>query len=291
MRPWGAITGLILLWTDAVVSHIQMSGVVGQPVTIQCIYSIAGGVTAMCWGRGPCSLYSCSNQLIKTDGHRVVFQKSKRYQLNGPISKGNVSLTIKNVTQADSGTYCCRVESSGWFKDLKINILLEIKPAPPKVTSVPTSHQVSTSAPTTPASTQNLKTGQQCSNITSGVYLCSYNASIHTKPQDSAIPICSTKRKSNGNGTVAEPSDGVWEYNETHMCLEEKECMTTNEAFYIGISIPIVLLLAILAAIITKKYLCARRKVLQIQKLSSIDPRTGTLQNPAVVHYRAHENI
>uniref|UniRef100_A0A671FNE0 Ig-like domain-containing protein n=1 Tax=Rhinolophus ferrumequinum TaxID=59479 RepID=A0A671FNE0_RHIFE len=130
MYYWDVISpcSVFCLFADAVVSHIQMSGVVGQPVTIQCIYSIAGGVTAMCWGRGPCSLYSCSNQLIKTDGHRVVFQKSKRYQLNGPISKGNVSLTIKNVTQADSGTYCCRVESSGWFKDLKINILLEIKP-------------------------------------------------------------------------------------------------------------------------------------------------------------------
>lgn len=40
------------------------------------------------------------------------------------------------------------------------------------------------------------------------------------------------------------------------MCLEEKERMTTNEALYIGISIPIVLLLAILAAIITKSKSC-----------------------------------
>nr|XP_019595466.1 PREDICTED: hepatitis A virus cellular receptor 1 homolog [Rhinolophus sinicus] len=160
MHPWEAVTGLLLLWTGAVVSHIQVHGVVGQPVTIQLIYSIAGGVTAMCWGRGPCPLYSCSNQLIKTDGHRVVFQKNKRYQLNGPISKGNLSLTIKNATQADSGVYCCYVESSESFQDLKSNILLEVKPAPPKVTSVSTSHQVSTSAPTTPASTQKLQTGK-----------------------------------------------------------------------------------------------------------------------------------
>lgn len=113
---------------DAVVSQVPVSGVVGQPVTLPCTYSTAGGVKAMCWGGRPCSLYSCSNQLIKTDGHRVIFQRDKRYNLNGPISKGNVSLTIKNATQADSGMYCCRVELPGWFNDLKVNILLEVTP-------------------------------------------------------------------------------------------------------------------------------------------------------------------
>lgn len=51
-----------------------------------------------------------------------------RYELNGIIPKGNVSLTIKNAQQSDSGTYCCRIEHSGWFNDKKVNILLEIKP-------------------------------------------------------------------------------------------------------------------------------------------------------------------
>lgn len=286
MRPWGAITGLILLWTDAVVSQVRVSGVVGQPVTLPCTYSTAGGVTDMCWGRGPCPRYLCSNQLIKTDGHHVVFQSNKRYELSGPISKGNVSLTIKNATEADGGMYCCRVELLGWFNDLKVNILLEMKPAPPKVTSVPTSHQVSTSAPTTPASTQNLQTDTTSS---------SPMQTVETQPitpqetNTSSLPVnpCLT----DGNGTMAEPSDGVWEYNETHLCLEEKEWMTTNEALYIGISIPAVLLLTILAAIITKKYLCTRRKVLQIHKVLFNDPKNGTLENPAAVRYQADENI
>ncbi|KAF6280769.1 hepatitis A virus cellular receptor 1 [Rhinolophus ferrumequinum] len=256
MRPWEAITGLILLWTDAVVSQVRVSGVVGQSVTLPCTYSTAGGVTAMCWGRGPCPWYLCSNQLIKTDGHRVIFQRNKRYELNGPISKGNVSLTIKNATQADSGIYCCRVELSGWFNDLKVNILLEMKP------------DTTSSSPMQTAETQ-LITPQETNT--------------------SSLPVnpCLT----DGNGTVAEPSDGVWEYNETHMCLEEKERMTTNEALYIGISIPIVLLLAILTAIITKKYLCTRRKVLQIRKVLFNDPKNGTLENPAAVRYQADENI
>ncbi|XP_019509507.1 PREDICTED: hepatitis A virus cellular receptor 1 homolog [Hipposideros armiger] len=158
MCPWVAFTGLILLWTDAVVSQVRVSGVVGQPVMLPCMYSRAREVSTMCWGRGPCPLYSCSNPFIRTDGHRVTFQRNARYELNGLISKGNVSLTIKNAAQSDSGTYCCRVALPGWFNDLKVNILLEVKPAPPTVTSVPTSHQVSTSVPAMPASTRNLKT-------------------------------------------------------------------------------------------------------------------------------------
>ncbi|XP_032951937.1 hepatitis A virus cellular receptor 1 homolog [Rhinolophus ferrumequinum] len=346
MRPWEAITGLILLWTDAVVSQVRVSGVVGQSVTLPCTYSTAGGVTAMCWGRGPCPWYLCSNQLIKTDGHRVIFQRNKRYELNGPISKGNVSLTIKNATQADSGIYCCRVELSGWFNDLKVNILLEMKPAPPKVTRVPTSHRVSTSAPTTPAYTQKRKTAPP--KVTSVQTSLQVSTSMPTTPASTqkrktappkvtrvptshqvstsapTMPASTPNLKTDttssspmqtaetqlitpqetntsslpvnpcltdGNGTVAEPSDGVWEYNETHMCLEEKERMTTNEALYIGISIPIVLLLAILTAIITKKYLCTRRKVLQIRKVLFNDPKNGTLENPAAVRYQADENI
>ncbi|ELK17311.1 Hepatitis A virus cellular receptor 1 like protein [Pteropus alecto] len=161
MHPWLAFTSLILLWTDAVVSQVQVSGVVGQPVTLPCTYSTASEVTTMCWGRGGCPRSVCSDQLIWTDGYRVTFQKNMRYELNGIIPKGNVSLTIKNAQQSDSGTYCCRIEHSGWFNDKKVNILLEIKPAPPKTTSVPTSPRVSTSAPTTPATTLNLTTGKE----------------------------------------------------------------------------------------------------------------------------------
>ncbi|XP_074169937.1 hepatitis A virus cellular receptor 1 homolog isoform X3 [Rhinolophus sinicus] len=348
MRPWGAVTGLLLLWTDAVVSlsQVRVSGVVGQPVTLPCTYSTAGGVTTMCWGQGPCPWYLCSNQLIKTDGHRVVFQRNKRYELNGPISKGNVSLTIMNATQADSGTFCCRVELPGWFNDLKVNILLEMKPAPPKVTSVPTSHQVSTSAPTMPASTQKLQTAppkvtsvstsHQVSTsapttpastlklqtappkVTSVSTLHQVSTSAPTTPAStqklqtdttSSSPMMTVETQpittqetntsslpvnpwlTDGNGTVAEPSDGVWEYNKTHVCPEEKEWMTTSEALCIGISILAVLLLTILAAIVTKKYLCTRRKVLQIRKVLSNDPKNGTLENPAAVRYKADENI
>ncbi|XP_023384398.1 hepatitis A virus cellular receptor 1 [Pteropus vampyrus] len=316
MHPWLAFTSLILLWTDAVVSQVQVSGVVGQPVTLPCTYSTASEITTMCWGRGGCPRSLCSDQLIWTDGYRVTFQKDMRYELNGIIPKGNVSLTIKNAQQSDSGTYCCRIEHSGWFNDKKVNILLEIKPAPPKTTSVPTSPRVSTSAPTMPATTLKLtQAPSEVTNVptppnistsaptTSATTLSLTTENISSSPVQTTETQPTTPQKTyttslqsnscltDGNGTVAQPSDGGWQYNETLVCLEQTPQLTTNEAFYAGISITAMILLTILAAVISKKYLCTRKKVLQISKVSSNDLKNGALENATVVHYRADENI
>lgn len=65
--------------------------------------------------------------------------------------------------------------------------------------------------------------------------------------------------------------------------------MITTEAFYIGLSIIGVILLTVLAAIITKKWM--RRKVLRISKVSLNDPKNGTLQNAAAVCYTKQMRI
>nr|XP_012637052.2 hepatitis A virus cellular receptor 1 isoform X4 [Microcebus murinus] len=123
------IISLILLLADAVVAIVQVSGVVGQTVTLPCNYSVAdGAVTSMCWGRGACPVFVCSDEIVWTDGSRVTFQKHDRYELRGDLLKGNVSLTIENAAEADSGLYCCRVEHRGWFNDMKVTLSLEIKP-------------------------------------------------------------------------------------------------------------------------------------------------------------------
>lgn len=110
------------------VSQAQVTGVVGQAVTLPCTYSTASEITSMCWGRGGCATFKCSNQLIWTDGYRVTFQKDKRYDLHEIIPRGNVSLTIEDAAESDSGTYCCRVERTGWFNDLKFHVSLVVKP-------------------------------------------------------------------------------------------------------------------------------------------------------------------
>jgi hypothetical protein len=116
--------------SGAVVSLPPVRGVVGQPVTLPCTYSVTyeGGATTMCWGRGICPSSKCTDAVVWTDGYRVTFQKALRYKLKGQISRGNVSLTIEDTVEADSGPYCCRIELRGWFNDVKFNLMLNIEP-------------------------------------------------------------------------------------------------------------------------------------------------------------------
>ncbi|XP_019320068.2 hepatitis A virus cellular receptor 1 isoform X5 [Panthera pardus] len=252
MQPWVAIFSPILLLTDAVVSHKQVNGVVGLSATLSCAYSTAKGVTTMCWGRGVCPVSQCSDVIIWTNGSHVTFRKHPRYKLKGNLLEGNVSLTIENVAQTDSGLYCCRVEHSGWFNDMKITLSLDIKPV-----------QTAETQPTAP---QETRTTQPTS---SPLYSC---------PKD-------------GNGTVTQSSDGLWHSNQTHVSLAQNSWMTTSKGLYIGICITTVVLLTVLVVVITKKYLCVRNKLEQLNLVSLSDPQTGALQSACEVGVRAEDNI
>ncbi|XP_036881057.1 hepatitis A virus cellular receptor 1 isoform X2 [Manis javanica] len=249
MHPWVAISSFILLLTDAVVSDALVSGVVGQPVTLPCTYSTANGVTTMCWGRGTCPSNLCSDELVWTDGTHVTFQKHTRYKLEGDLLEGNVSLTIENAVQADSGQYCCRVEHRGWFNDMKRTLSLEIKPA--EVTRVPTSPRVFTSAPPMPAPTQSLQPVATSSSPvqTAETQPTTLQGPRTLQPTDSPLYSCPT----DGSGTVTQSSDGLWHSNQTHVSLAQNPWMITSKGLYIGICIPAMLLLIFLVAIITKK--------------------------------------
>ncbi|XP_043453366.1 hepatitis A virus cellular receptor 1 isoform X2 [Prionailurus bengalensis] len=280
MQPWVAIFSPILLLTDAVVSHKQVNGVVGLPATLSCAYSTAKGVTTMCWGRGACPVSQCSDVIIWTNGSHVTFRKHPRYKLKGNLLEGNVSLTIENVAQTDSGLYCCRVEHSGWFNDMKLTLSLEIKPA--VVTSVPTSPRAFTSTSSMPAPTQNLKPVQAAETQPT--------APQETRtPQPTSSPLYSCPK--DGNGTVTQSSDGLWHSNQTHVSLAQNSWMTTSKGLYIGICITTVVLLTVLVVVITKKYLCVRNKLEQLNLVSLSDPQTGALQSASEVGVRAEDNI
>lgn len=49
----------------------------------------------------------------------MVRRQSRRYLLMGNLAWGDVSLTIRQVEESDSGIYGCRVEIPGWFNDHK----------------------------------------------------------------------------------------------------------------------------------------------------------------------------
>ncbi|XP_027462870.1 T-cell immunoglobulin and mucin domain-containing protein 4 [Zalophus californianus] len=103
----------------------------GQTVTLPCKYSSwSHSRNSMCWGKGECPKSKCSEELLHTNGMRVLSRKSPKYDLQGSIWRGNVSLTIFNTNEGDSSMYCCRIEVPGWFNDVKKNIRLQLRRAP-----------------------------------------------------------------------------------------------------------------------------------------------------------------
>ncbi|KAM8764574.1 hepatitis A virus cellular receptor 2-like [Rhynchonycteris naso] len=123
----------VLLWLLLLTRSLEGSHTaeVGQNAYLPCSYSPASpeALVPMCWGKGSCPVFECQSTLLSTDGRELRFQKSSRYQLRGYIHRGDVSLTIENVTLADSGTYCCRIQFPGPMNDKKSDLKLDIKPA------------------------------------------------------------------------------------------------------------------------------------------------------------------
>ncbi|XP_038564536.1 hepatitis A virus cellular receptor 1 homolog [Micropterus salmoides] len=110
---------LLVLLTVGESDGSSVVGQTGQSVTLSCKYDITYyGALEVCWGRGEIPTLGCSDQLVSTDGHKVITRASSRYQL-GRLEAGDVSLTILNLTETDAGWYGCRVEIPGWFNDEK----------------------------------------------------------------------------------------------------------------------------------------------------------------------------
>ncbi|XP_075062119.1 uncharacterized protein LOC142150842 [Mixophyes fleayi] len=119
---------LYLLHLNALaVSAETVTGSVNDTLTLPCTYTVHIYTHPVCWGRGSCTLSGCNDVILQTDGSRVTWRTSDRYHLLGNISKGNLSLTISEVTEKDEGTYCCRVEISGLFNDLMREVIVWIQ--------------------------------------------------------------------------------------------------------------------------------------------------------------------
>ncbi|KAF1376130.1 hypothetical protein PFLUV_G00227500 [Perca fluviatilis] len=156
---------LVLLLALLTVSECDSSTVVGrtgEDVTLSCKYDIKRyKALSVCWGRGQIPIEGCNNQLISTDGHKVIEETrvSSRYELLGRLGDGDVSLTILNISETDAGFYGCRVEIPGWFNDDNHQFILIVERAPQTTTSATCTAAhvnatlVSVSAPQTTRST------------------------------------------------------------------------------------------------------------------------------------------
>ncbi|NXT48545.1 HAVR1 protein, partial [Pluvianellus socialis] len=139
----------VFLSTVPAVSGLLVKGEVGQNITVPCFYRVRSpqDITSMCWGRDSCPASKCYRTIIWTDGWKVTLRDNNRYMLKGNLQMGDVSLTIVNAEEADSGTYCCRVEISGWFNDQLNNRQVVVEKARISTASPHTYTSEQTSAP------------------------------------------------------------------------------------------------------------------------------------------------
>ncbi|XP_071025466.1 T-cell immunoglobulin and mucin domain-containing protein 4-like [Oncorhynchus clarkii lewisi] len=146
------ISGWFLLCLLSVSECSQIIGIEGQNITLPFKYDAKShGLQHICWGKGIIpSSGGCDNEIISTDGSEVTRRSSVRYQLLGELKTGDVTLTISNITEKDSGTYGCRVQYVGWFNDEKYHVSLTIEKA-----RVPTTSQTSANVTITPQTMDN----------------------------------------------------------------------------------------------------------------------------------------
>ncbi|KAI5939521.1 T-cell immunoglobulin and mucin domain-containing protein 4 [Manis javanica] len=131
----------------------------GQSVTLPCRYSSWSQSYSMCWGKGQCPNSKCNEEIVHTDGLRVLSRRSAKYELQGDIQRGDVSLTIFNTDEGDSSVYCCRIEVPGWFNDVKKNIHLQLRRATTRLPTTSTGLTTPTAGlPATTAVTPELTT-------------------------------------------------------------------------------------------------------------------------------------
>ncbi|XP_016376877.1 hepatitis A virus cellular receptor 2 homolog isoform X4 [Sinocyclocheilus rhinocerous] len=120
----------------------------GESVILPCKYdSKYHGKCPICWMIGDIPNMGCGNEIIGSDGDKVVRKKSYRYQLEGEIRHGDVSLTILNIKKTDSGKYGCRIHVPGLFNDEMYYVHLIVNDVETNTTQESSSIVSSTNAP------------------------------------------------------------------------------------------------------------------------------------------------
>ncbi|XP_050949835.1 LOW QUALITY PROTEIN: hepatitis A virus cellular receptor 1 [Labeo rohita] len=118
LHSWLFASWILCYLTVSQCRDVIVQSFEGESVILPCKYdSKYHGKCHICWMRGDIPNMGCGNEIIGSDGDKVVRQKSSRYQLMGEIQHGDVSLTIQNIKKTDSGKYGCRIHVPGLFND------------------------------------------------------------------------------------------------------------------------------------------------------------------------------
>ncbi|XDV38941.1 hypothetical protein PO909_008255 [Leuciscus waleckii] len=138
LHSWFFTSWIICYLTICKCSDVIVQSFEGERVVLPCKYdSKYHGKCEICWIRGDIPTMGCGDEIIGSDGDKVVRKISSRYLLEGKISHGDVSLTILNIEKRDSGKYGCRIHVPGWFNDEMYYVYLIVDDAPGPTTQEP----------------------------------------------------------------------------------------------------------------------------------------------------------
>ncbi|XP_043077705.1 hepatitis A virus cellular receptor 1 isoform X1 [Puntigrus tetrazona] len=146
LHGWVFASWILCYLTISKSSDVIVQSFEGESVILPCKYdSSYHGKCHICWMIGDIPNMGCGDEIIGSDGDRVVRKTSHRYQMAGEIQHGDVSLTILNIQKTDSGKYGCRVHVPGWFNDKMYYVHLIVNDALIPTTWETTSMSSSTS--------------------------------------------------------------------------------------------------------------------------------------------------
>ncbi|XP_051734633.1 hepatitis A virus cellular receptor 1 isoform X1 [Ctenopharyngodon idella] len=149
LHSWFFTSWILCYLTICNCSDVIVQSFEGESVTLPCKYdSKYHGKCQICWMRGDIPNMGCGDEIIATDGDKVVRKKSGKYQMVGEIPHGDVSLTIRNIGKTDSGKYGCRIHVPGLFNDEMYYVHLIVEDALIPTTWETTSLSSSTSETT-----------------------------------------------------------------------------------------------------------------------------------------------
>ncbi|XP_051734635.1 hepatitis A virus cellular receptor 1 isoform X3 [Ctenopharyngodon idella] len=168
LHSWFFTSWILCYLTICNCSDVIVQSFEGESVTLPCKYdSKYHGKCQICWMRGDIPNMGCGDEIIATDGDKVVRKKSGKYQMVGEIPHGDVSLTIRNIGKTDSGKYGCRIHVPGLFNDEMYYVHLIVEDALIPTTWETTSLSSSTSETTGVFTTEEKNKTQENSSFVS----------------------------------------------------------------------------------------------------------------------------